>query len=305
MRSKRTKKILMFWCLFIGIGAISGGTAMLIKPDGSIMHMENLLKYFEVLPFSEYLFQDYIFPGIALIIVNGISNLSAFYLMLKNKKSGIVLGTIFGFTLILWICIQFYMFPMNFMDIIYFIFGLLQLLTGYITLIFYKQEHFEFNESDYKKITNSDTLVVYFSRMNYTKKVAYEKAKEYNAEILELTTNEMTKGTLGFWWCGRYGMHRWSMPINEKVDLSKYKKIIICSPIWVFGICAPIRDFINKNYNNLKNCDLVLVHFNRMKYNYVFENLNKKYNLNINNKISICSRKGKILYIKSLKKQLI
>lgn len=296
MRSKKSKKILMFWCLFIGIGALFGGACMLIRPDGSILGMQDLLKYFKVLPFSEYLFNDYVFSGIMLIIVNGISNLLAFFLMLKNEKLGITLGTLFGFTLILWICIQFYMFPMNFMDIIYFIFGLLQLITGYITLTFYKQEHFEFNKNDYDIPKKSDTLVIYFSRMNYTRKVAYEIATELKAELLELTTNERTDGTLGFWWCGRYGMHSWCMPINENVDLKKYKKIVICSPIWVFDICAPVRDFIDKNYKDLKNCDLILIHFNKMKYNYVYDNLNKKYDLNINNKTTICSRKGKRLY---------
>lgn len=171
MRSKVTKKILMFWCLFIGLGAMWGGTAMLIKPDGSLLQMQESLKYFEVLPFSEYLFQDYIFSGIALIIVNGLSNLIAFYLILKNKKMGIILGTLFGFTLMLWISIQFYMFPANVFSTLYFIFGILQLITGYIALTFYEQEHFQFDKDKYKLPNKSDTLVVYFSRMNYTKKL--------------------------------------------------------------------------------------------------------------------------------------
>ena len=75
--------------------------------------------------------------------------------------------------------------------------------------------------------------------MGYTKKVAYEKANEIGANIIELKTKEKTDGTLGFWWCGRFGMHQWKMDI----DLKKYKKVYIVSPIWVFNICAPIRDF--------------------------------------------------------------
>ena len=42
-----------------------------------------------------------------------------------------VLGGVFGVTLMLWICIQFYMFPLNFMSTTYFIFGLAQAATGY------------------------------------------------------------------------------------------------------------------------------------------------------------------------------
>lgn len=49
---------------------------------------------------------------------------------------------------------------------------------------------------------------------------------------------------LGFWWCGRFGMHKWCMNIN--VDLKKYKKVKIVSPIWVFSISSPIKDFCYK-----------------------------------------------------------
>ena len=296
MRSKIAKILLITWCLFIGIGAMFGGISMLIKPDGSILQMQEMLSYFEVLPFSKYLFQDYTFAGISLIIVNGISNLIAAYLMLRNKKIGIVLGTIFGFTLMLWITIQFIIFPFNILSTSYFIFGILQLLTGIAALIFYKQEHFIFNEKDYQLPENSNTLVVYFSRMNYTKKIAYQFAEKNHAEILEITTNEHTKKTSGFWWCGRFGMHHWPMPINEKIDLKKYQHLIICTPIWVFDIAAPIRDFLNKYSEDIKMCDIVLVHFNKMKYKYIYDKLIKNYHLNINKRISICTRIGKIKY---------
>ena len=58
---------------------------MLVDPTGKLLGMNNLLPYFKVLPFSNILFQNYIFSGIALIIVNGMSNLIASYLIIKNK----------------------------------------------------------------------------------------------------------------------------------------------------------------------------------------------------------------------------
>lgn len=58
---------------------------MLIDPSGKALRMDGLLPYFQVLPFSEYLFQDYIFSGIALLIVNGISNLTAAVLIMMKK----------------------------------------------------------------------------------------------------------------------------------------------------------------------------------------------------------------------------
>ena len=52
---------------------------------------------------------------------------------IKNKKIGIILGTIIGFTLMLWITIQFIILPLNILSITYFIIGLIQLLTSYMT----------------------------------------------------------------------------------------------------------------------------------------------------------------------------
>ena len=52
--------------------------------------MDGMLKYFGVLPFSNALVQDYTFSGISLLIVNGISNLSAYFLLLKNKIIGVI-----------------------------------------------------------------------------------------------------------------------------------------------------------------------------------------------------------------------
>ena len=105
---------------------------MIIDPTGKSMGMDAMLPYFQKLPFANVLFQDFLFPGIALLIVNGITNLTAAGLLLAKKEVGVLLGGIFGVTLMLWICIQFYMFPLNFMSTIYFVFGLCQAITGFV-----------------------------------------------------------------------------------------------------------------------------------------------------------------------------
>lgn len=268
MRYKRVKKILEFWCLFIGIGAIYGAINMLVDPTGKSLGMDGMLKYFSVLPFSDVLFQDYTFSGISLLIVNGITNISAYILLLKNKKIGVILGMTFGITLMLWITIQFIIFPKNILSTTFFIFGLLQFITGYITYVFYTQNEFKFNIDSYKNIDKkSDTLVVYFSRMNYTKYVAYTVANKMHADIYEIKSKEKVDGTIGFWWCGRFGMLKKSMDIEDvDVNLEKYKKIIICSPIWVFDVCAPIRKFISLYSGKIKNVEYVLIHYTRGKY---------------------------------------
>ncbi len=267
-RYNTARKWLIFWTLFVGLGAVWGAICMLIDPSGKLLQMDAMLPYFQKLPFADILFTDYTFSGVALLIVNGLTNLTAAGLLLAKKKSGVVLGGVFGVTLMLWICIQFYMFPANVLSIAFFIFGACQALTGYMTGIFRRQEEFTVDTGSYTNIgTDRSKLVVYFSRMGYVKKVAYERANETGAEIYEIKATERTEGTLGFWWCGRFGMHRWDMPIAPiTVDLEKYDHVTICSPIWVFSLAAPVRSFCRQAAGKIKEADYIAIHFSPGRY---------------------------------------
>ena len=150
-RYQTARKWLIFWTLFIGIGAVAGAACMLIEPSGSIMGMDAMLPYFQVLPFASVLFQNFTF--------------SAAVLLLKNRRAGAILGGIFGVTLMLWICIQFYIFPLNFMSTAYFIFGLIQTITGYAAWVFARQEDFAAQQVAYHHVgENPRRLVVWALR---------------------------------------------------------------------------------------------------------------------------------------------
>lgn len=296
-RYRPARRALLFWTIFIGIGAVAGSSAMLIDPSGGLMGMDAMLPYFQKLPFAEIVFQDFVFSGISLLIVNGISNLTAAGLLIANKRIGAVLGGVFGITLMLWICIQFYMFPPNFMSTAYFIFGFIQAITGYMTVVFYDQEHFTVSESDYPNIGSDPTkLVVYFSRMGYTKKRALEAADRTGAEIYEVRAAERTSGTLGFWWCGRYGMHRWAMPIEDiGVQLEKYDHVTVCSPVWVFNLCAPMREFCKKASGRIRSADYILVHHQKSLYANAADEMDRLLGLKDTPAASVCCREGRYL----------
>lgn len=296
-RYRPARRALLFWTVFIGIGAVAGASAMLIDPSGGLMGMDAMLPYFQKLPFAEIVFQDFVFSGISLLIVNGISNLTAAGLLIANKRIGAVLGGVFGITLMLWICIQFYMFPLNFMSTAYFIFGFIQAITGYMTVVFYDQEHFTVSESDYPNIGSDPTkLVVYFSRMGYTKKRALEAADRTGAEIYEVRAAERTSGTLGFWWCGRYGMHRWAMPIEDiGVQLEKYDHVTVCSPVWVFNLCAPMREFCKKASGRIRSADYILVHHQKSLYANAADEMDRLLGLADTPAVSVCCREGRYL----------
>lgn len=294
-RFETARKWLIFWALFIGIGAVGGAACMLAAPDGSLLGMDGMLPYFQKLPFADVVFQDFLFSGFALLIVNGLTNLTAAGLLLARKKIGIVLGGVFGVTLMLWICIQFYMFPLNFMSTIYFIFGLAQACTGYAAWVFYQQEQFTVRLEDYPNVgSNPRRLVVYFSRMGYGKKLALEEANRTGAELYEIRSTERTQGTLGFWWCGRYGMHHWAMPIEPiSVDLAAYDHVTICSPIWVFALAAPVRAFCQAAAGQVKEVDYILVHHNNSPYENAAQEMDALLGLHRTGLRSVCCRKGR------------
>lgn len=102
-RYRISRRFMIFWTLFIGLGAVAGATGMLSDPSGKALGMDGMLPFFQMLPFADVLFQDFVFSGIALLIVNGITNLVAAVLLIMKKKAGVVLGGVFGFTLMLWI----------------------------------------------------------------------------------------------------------------------------------------------------------------------------------------------------------
>lgn len=306
-RFKTARRLLIFWTLFIGIGAVAGAAGMLIDTTGKAMGMDVMLPYFQKLPFADVLFQNFLFPGIALLIVNAISNLTAAVLLFMKKKSGVVLGGVFGVTLMLWICIQFYMLPANFMSTAFFIIGFLQAVTGYAAWVFLKQESFKADESDYKNIgTNKKRLVVFFSRMGYVKKTALEEAERTGAEIYEVKSTERTEGTLGFWWCGRFGMHRWEMPIEKiGVDLSSYDHVTVCSPIWVFSLCAPMRAFCKAASGKIREADYIIVHHMKDSFKSAAREMDSLLGLKHTGFKSICCREGKTKVVKDSGKETL
>ena len=287
-------KFLLFMNLFIGLGAVYGSTMMFLAPDGHLLKMETLLPYFKALPLHEYLYQDYIFPGIALLLINGIPNLISSFFIIKKKEAGNIISMISGVLLNLWIVIQLVIFPSNFLSNSYFIFSFIQFFLAYMAFVFYRQEHMTFNESNYKNINRDlSKAVVYFSRLGYTKLLAYEEANRLGATLIEVKTKERTEGTLGFWWCGRFAMHHWPMEI-EPIDLSLYDSVTICTPIWVFRISAPIRALCINNKGKVKNVSYIINHFNPVTYKSAVKEMDELLSTKHINAISVTSRIGKI-----------
>jgi hypothetical protein len=136
---QKIPSISIFWSLFIGIGALGGSIMMFIDPSGKMWwNMDLLLPGLQKLPFPDIFFQNFIFPGIALLLVNGITNFISFFLIYTKHRYAALSAMCCGIILMLWISVQFVIWSFNFMSTIYFIFGLLQAFTGYM---YWKKRH--------------------------------------------------------------------------------------------------------------------------------------------------------------------
>lgn len=151
---KLLRGIALFWCFFIGLGAVGGAVTMLVDPAGQTTGMGGLLPGLRKLPFADALFADLTFAGISLLIVNGLTQLATAALLLKRKPCASKCVVACGCVLMLWICIQFVVFPFNWLSTAYFVFGVLEADAG-LHLVLAEKKARKANENDSAPLTKS------------------------------------------------------------------------------------------------------------------------------------------------------
>lgn len=133
---KKLYKLLLILHLFVGIGAMAGGSNAIMNPYSPLGVPADTLKYS---PFSNFLI-----PGIILFVVIGVGNIfSAITLFLKSKYQGYISG-VFSLSLVIWIIVQCIMLrTVNYLHVIFFIIGIIQ---GFLSsIILFKQKLFPTN----------------------------------------------------------------------------------------------------------------------------------------------------------------
>jgi len=122
--------------LFIGLGGIFGGWMLVTDPDGSNLQLP--LRLLEHSPF-----RDYFFPGLILLIVNGIGSCVAGVLSLLRMKVAGTLGVILGGFLVAWILVQVFMIrEVGMLHVAYFLLGVWEILMGWrLRISLRKPEH--------------------------------------------------------------------------------------------------------------------------------------------------------------------
>lgn len=124
---KKVYRVLLLLHLFVGIGAIAGGSMAILNPYNPGGMPTDALKNS---PFSNFLI-----PGIILFTVIGLGNLfSAAAIIFKSKYQGYI-SSIFSLALVIWIIVQCIMLrTVVHLHVIFFIIGLIQATLSIIIL---------------------------------------------------------------------------------------------------------------------------------------------------------------------------
>jgi hypothetical protein len=85
--------------LFVGLGALYGGSGLVADPSGGGLGMP-----LELLARSP--FDDFLVPGLTLLLVNGVGSLVGAALSLARWRWAGVLGLVLGVFLVAWIVLQ-------------------------------------------------------------------------------------------------------------------------------------------------------------------------------------------------------
>jgi uncharacterized membrane protein len=94
--------ILMILLVFLGLGGIGGGLSMLADPSGDLVGLPLVL-------LESVSVQNFLLPGMFLLVIMGILPLVAVYGLWKGKQTAWIATIGLSILLILWICFQIYL----------------------------------------------------------------------------------------------------------------------------------------------------------------------------------------------------
>ncbi len=95
--------------------------------------------------------------------------------------------------------------------------------------------------------SDSDTLVVFFSRSGNTELMAREIAKVRNARVAEIVADDYRIGLVGWLNAMKDARTKTAVVAPKFYDLSRYKTIYVGSPVWLYSPAPPVWEFVRAN----------------------------------------------------------
>ena len=120
---KRLATVLGILQIFIGIGAVPAGIAMISDPSGRGLGMS--LDMLANSPFT-----DFLIPGVFLLAVNGIGSLLGGIASFRRHRFAGEIAAGLGTFLMVWIAAQVWWMGVHWLHVLYFVLGLVELTLG-------------------------------------------------------------------------------------------------------------------------------------------------------------------------------
>ncbi len=120
-----------------------------------------------------------------------------------------------------------------------------------------------------------ETLVVYYSKAGSVKKMAEDLAVKRDSDIYEIQDLVNRNGIFGFIKSGYHGLKKTCTPIGSvDIDLTRYKTVVVCGPIWAGNIASPVRTFLTKYADKIAQIEYVIMRGDKKnEYKEVFAEL--------------------------------
>lgn len=97
------------------------------------------------------------------------------------------------------------------------------------------------------------TLVVYYSRTNFTKRIAEILAEKLGADIEILHDTKNRQGALGYLSAGRdAGTRRITKLEETKTNLDDYEMVVVGTPIWSWNVTPAVRTYLRHKKGKFK-----------------------------------------------------
>jgi len=110
--------------VFIGVGAVAGGLALVLGPSGESLGTP--IELLEKTPFATFLV-----PGIVLFIVNGLGSLAGAVASVARQRYAGEIAVALGAFLVAWIAVQVYWMGLHWLHALYFGLGILEAALGW------------------------------------------------------------------------------------------------------------------------------------------------------------------------------
>ena len=120
-------------------------------------------------------------------------------------------------------------------------------------------------------------LFVYYSRSGKVKTTAGKLAASRGADIIEIKDTVNRRGPIGYVKSGYQATKKKSTPIGRiDTDIASYDRVVVCGPVWAGSLSSPVRTFLEKYKDQIKEVEYVLMHASREKnYDQVFEEMDR------------------------------